>query len=71
MAGDDISRRALAACPRHRPAPPGLTIPVAEGHMERRLLLLLGAVSILSLGGCDFGGSEDEDDKGEEGEDDD
>jgi hypothetical protein len=40
--------------------------------MERRLLLLLlGAVSTLSLGGCDFGGSEDEDDEGEEGEDDD
>ncbi len=63
MASDGIPRRPMAAHPR-RPSttldPAALPV-AARPEGRRSTLLLLAAVPVLLLGGCDFGGDEDDD----------
>ena len=62
MASDSIPRRAVAAHPRRPPTTlDPAALPVAARPGERRsTLLLLAAVPVFLLGGCDFGGDEDD-----------
>ncbi len=63
MASDGLSRRTMVAQPRRLPTTLGPAPSVAARPGERRsILLLLAALPMLLLGGCDFGGDEDDED---------
>jgi hypothetical protein len=67
MASDGNPRRPMAAHPRRLPTTlDPAALPVAARPEEgRSTLLLLAAMPVLLLDGCDFGGDED-DDEGDE-----